>query len=165
MCVGYDVHACSCIGEWNTKGSIENADAVFVGTIINKEYLTVTPDDILELYPNDTASQNLSIKTRIALYHIEIQDVYKGKITGDTATIYTGVSGGDCGIRFEIGKPYIIFGEYESYFRSIRKSFSFSKGENMYWTDICSPTTLYNEKDITDIEQYAKKRKIKRALK
>src|SRR4030095_2886066 len=96
--------ACSCIGQRTVQEEVKHADAVIVGTILNKQIITLTDSVILKMFPDDTIMRNspMSIRT-IARYNLLVQDIYKGNITTDTVTIYTGLGGGDCGIRFEVG--------------------------------------------------------------
>ncbi len=96
-------------------------------------------------------------KMIIARYDLLVQDIYKGKITNDTLTIYTGLGGGDCGIRFEIGKKYIVYGEKETYFGQVNNNFNFPKAKNTIWTYNCMRTTFYFHDEITEIEKFAKK--------
>lgn len=166
VCLGHKLHACSCMGKSNFKESIKNTDAIFIGTVLNAESIRLIEKIARELYPNDTASQNnYSGNMNVIRYDVLVENIYKGKITRDTIFVYSGTGSGDCGIEFSIGEKYIVFGEKETYFGQINNTLKFPKGKNIFWTDICSPTTLYNETEIAYIEQYAKKRKMKRALK
>src|SRR5690554_3671383 len=139
--------ACSCIGQRTVEEEVKHADAVFVGTVLSKQLITLTDSTM--------------IKMTIARYDLLVQDIYKGKITRDTLTIYTGLGGGDCGIRCEIGKKYIVYGENETYFRQVNNDFKFPKTKNTFWTYNCLRTTSYYQDEITEIEKFAKKRKRK----
>jgi hypothetical protein len=75
----------------------------------------------------------------------------------DTVEIYTGLGGGDCGVRFEIGKEYIVYGKKSTYFGQKNNDFTFPKGKNIFWTDICSRTTLKNSLETTAIGNYKTK--------
>lgn len=96
----------------------------------------------------------------VARYELLVQDIYKGKITSDTLTIYTGLGNGDCGIQFEIGEKYIVYGENETYFGQLNNDFNFPKTKNTFWTYSCLRTTFYNQDEIREIEKFAKKRKL-----
>lgn len=88
--------ACSCIGQRTVKDELKHADAVVVGTVLSKQFIVLTDSTMLKMFPNDTLLQNSPIsKMTIARYNILVQDVYKGKITNDTLTIYSGIGGGD----------------------------------------------------------------------
>jgi TonB family protein len=153
--------ACSCIGQRTVEEEVKHADAVIVGTILNKQIVTLTDSVILKMFPNDTTMRNSPMsKMTIARYDLLVHDIYKGKITNDTLTIYTGLGGGDCGIRFEIGKKYIVYGENETYFGQVNNDFKFPKAKNTFWTYNCLRTTTYYQDEITEIEKYVKRKHI-----
>jgi len=150
--------ACSCIGQRTVEEEVKHADAVIVGTILSKKIVTLTDSTILKIYPNDTTMRNSPMgKMKIAHYDLLVQDIYKGKITNDTLIIYTGLGGGDCGIKFEIGKKYIIYGEKETYFGQVNNDFKFPKAINTFWTYNCLRTTSYLQDEIAEIENAKRK--------
>ena len=154
--------ACSCIGQRTVQEEVKHSDAVVVGTVLSKQLITLTDSTILKMFPNDTTIRNSPMsKMTIARYDLLVQDIYKGKITNDTLTIYTGLGGGDCGIRFEIGKKYIVYGENETYFGQVNNDFNFPKAKNTFWTYNCLRTTSYFQDEIIEIEKFAKKQKRK----
>jgi hypothetical protein len=154
--------ACSCIGQRTVKEEVKHAHAVIVGTILSKQIVTLTDSTLLKMFPNDTTIRNSPMTNlTIARYDLLVHDLYKGKITKDTLTIYTGLGGGDCGIRFEIGKKYIVYGENETYFGQVNNDLKFPKTKNTFWTYNCLRTTSYLQDEITEIEKFAKKRKRK----
>lgn len=146
--------ACSCNEKRTVIEEITHSDAVFVGIPLSKKMLTFKDP----FYADDTASYTESWSTfSLMQYDFLVQDIYKGIITKDTISIFTGISGADCGIAFEIGNQYIIYGETESY--SFRRSddFPFKKAENTYWTYNCLRTTTFNQDEIQEIERYKTK--------
>lgn len=152
------VIACSCVGESSVQGEVEHADAVLVGTMLNKQLVTLTDSAMMKMFPNDTTLRNSPMKAiRIARYDFLVQDIYKGEITNDTLTIYTGLGGGDCGIRFKIGEKYIVYAEDESYFGQLNNDFNSPKATNTFWTNSCTRTTSYYQDEVTEIENFAKK--------
>jgi len=154
--------ACSCIGQRTVKEEFKHADAVVVGTILRKQLVVLTDSTIIKMFPNDTTMRNSPMsKKTLARYDLLVQDIYKGKISSDTLTIYTGLGGGDCGITFEIGEKYIVYGENETYFGQVNNNFNFPKAKNTFWTYICLRTTAYNQDEITEIEKIVKKKKRK----
>lgn len=150
--------ACSCIGEYSVKSEIKSSDAVLVGTILGKTLITLTDSSLIKMFPKDTSLGRGETKT-IARYDFRILEVYKGKISKDTISIYTGIGKGDCGIRFEVGDKYIIYAKKETYFGQQNNDFKYPKGKNHLWTDICSRTTKFNEEEIAQIEKFVRKRK------
>lgn len=153
--------ACSCIGQRTVEEEVKYADAVVVGTVLSKQLITLTDSTMLKMFPNDTIMRNSPMsKMTIARYDLLVQDIYKGKISQDTLVIFTGLGGGDCGIRFEIGKKYIVYGENETYFGQVNNDFKFPKAKNTFWTYNCLRTTAYFQDEITEIEKYAKRKHI-----
>ena len=158
-CISGRLLACSCIGQRTVRDEVKHADAVVVGTIFNKQIVKLTDSTILEMFPNDTTMKDSPMsKMTIARYDFLVEDIYKGKVTKDTLIIYTGLGGGDCGIRFEIGAKYIIYGENETYFGNVKNDLIFPKGKNILWTYNCLRTTPYFQDEITEIEKITKKK-------
>ena len=152
-----NVLACSCIGRRTVQEEVKHSDAVLVGSIINKEMLTLTDSILLQLFLNDTTMKNSPMANMtIARYEMLISSYYKGKITSDTVSIYTGIGGGDCGIRFQIGEKYIVYGENKTYFGQLNNDFKFPREKNAFWTYNCLRTMLFDQDEITEIEKYAK---------
>lgn len=153
--------ACSCVGESTVKGGYENADIVATGQIISIETEWL-PDsarikEMVELgFPAD------SLDKRLTNYYfkkvlVKVDNIYKGNTTIDTLVIYTGMGGGDCGFRFKEGQSYVIYGDIKSYFGDFNKEQEFPKGQDIYWTNICSRTQEYNRKEIKELEKLKNK--------
>jgi hypothetical protein len=142
--------ACRCQGERSVQKEVEYDDAVLVGTIIAKELTTHTDSTIA----NAMKTENLLMPT-LARYSFMVDNIYKGKITSDTISIFTGVNGAACGVRFEIGKEYIVYGKRETYFGELLSKFEYPKGENIFWTHTCMRTNLFRQEEINEIEKYA----------
>lgn len=151
--------ACSCIGKRTVQDEVKYADALVVGTILSKQIVTLTDSTVLKMFLNDSTWRNSSMsKMTIARYKLLINEIYKGKITNDTLTIYTGLGGGDCGIQFEIGKNYIVYGKNDAYFGRVNNDFEFPKIKNTFWTYQCLRTSSYYRDEIVEIEKYAKRK-------
>ncbi|MCC5944440.1 MAG: hypothetical protein JJT94_05850 [Bernardetiaceae bacterium] len=154
--------ACSCPEQRTTEEEVKHADAIVVGIVLNKQFITLNDSTICKIFPHDTTMRkSLMRNMTIARYDFLVQEIYKGKITTDTLKVYTGIGGGDCGVRFQIGKKYIIYGENETYFRHINSNFKFPKEKNAFWTYNCLRTTTYYQNEITEIEKFAQKQKRK----
>lgn len=67
-------------------------------------------------------------------------------------TIFTGLGVADCGVAFEVGKKYIIYGKNESDFGN------YPKAINIFWTNKCMRTKDYHKDEIDEIEKYIKKK-------
>lgn len=145
-CVFNQAIACDCIGEVTVKDAVKSSDIVITGQVLTKEIITVK--DTLDMGPYTTTNSPQYDMTE-ARYTILIVHRHKGKFKSDTLTIITGTSGGDCGFLFEIGKKYIIYGsnERDNGFHKPKKL-----PNNDYWTNSCTRTVLYNEKEFQEIK-------------
>ncbi|MBN2881797.1 hypothetical protein JXM83_07145 [Candidatus Woesearchaeota archaeon] len=90
----YETKACTCIGESTVKNEIKERDAVFVGTIAKSEEIRIY----------DTLSPNTIIHRVEMKYTMIVETIYKGSQFSDTAYIFTGSGGGDCGFNFQTAK-------------------------------------------------------------
>ena len=118
--------ACSCDETNSVKEELAISDAVFVGKIFSS-----TQVQIGNYLKNE--------------FKIEILNLKKGHFSKDTISVYTGISSRDCGVEFEIGEDYIIYGVNS--FGDIE----FGKGENSIWTYSCLRTKRYNKSEIDEI--------------
>jgi hypothetical protein len=147
--ISEQLFACSCQGERTVQEEVKYADAVFVGTVISKELTMKTDSAIMRAM----TTGNSPMPT-VAKYSLLVEYIYKGEITSDTITIFTGLGGGDCGVRFEIGEKYIVYGKSETYFGGLFSEFQFPKGVNIFWTHTCMRTNLFRQEEINEIEKY-----------
>ena len=131
--------ACDCKELKTVKEEVKYSDAVFVGTIITKKLVIL----------GDT-SMNY---TTVARYDLLVQNIYKGETIKDTLTIYTGLGVSDCGIRFDVGLKYVVYGKNETY---ILGDFKYPKSKNTFWTNNCFRTMVYNQDEINEIKKYVK---------
>ncbi len=150
--------ACSCVGDGILEKEVKRSDGLLVGTIISKEIVVVVDSTWIKAFPEDTSDNSLA-KRHIARYKLLVESVYKGNSKRDTVVICTGLGGGDCGVRFDIGKKYIVYGQKETYFGMVNNHFTFPKAEGLYWTNVCTRTSEYDEAEIREIEKLLKKKK------
>ena len=152
--------ACSCVGESSVEGGYKSSDIVVSGQVISTtdEYL---PDSmsIKEMVALGIPADKLD--KRLNGYYlkkilIKVETVFKGQMTSDTLTIYTGVGGGDCGYRFKTGQKYVIYGDTKSYLADFSQNQDFPNGQNVYWTNICTRTQEYNLTEIKELEKIKK---------
>jgi hypothetical protein len=144
--------ACDCIGDESVKSAIKNSNIVIRGLIISRESIIYV--DTLKLFEDSTKKEfAVPLFTwKLYKYRVVVTEKYKGKNLTDTITIMTGVGNGDCGFPFETGKEYIIYGISKNPYQ--KKYLRMEKAETLkgtYWTDICTRTTLYNDKERSAI--------------
>ena len=152
-------YACSCIGESSVKGGIKQSDIVVSGKIISKEQVTLFDSTVAKLFGNDSLEmKGFPYELVVAKYQLVVTNKFKGKITSDTIEIYTGLGGGDCGVRFRVGEEYIVYGNDETYMGQVNNDWPFPKGKNIYWTNICTRTMIKNNHEIFEIEKVVGKK-------
>ena len=134
--------ACDCPTQPTVKDAIKNSDIVITGKIISKEMINT----------KDTTTNSMPFDRTEMKYTIVVAHKHKGEFKSDTLTIITGTGGGDCGFGFEVGKKYIIYGSNDRNNNS-QKPKKILK--NTYWTNICTRTVLYNDKEFQEIKKYS----------
>lgn len=134
-----NLFACDCKEQKTVAGEIQFSDAVLVGTVFSKKLVNI-------------ANTSMNYMT-VARYDLLVQNIYKGKLTNDTLTIFTGVGVADCGVSFEVGKNYVVYGKSEAHFGG---DFKYPKGQNTFWTSSCQRTRFHNRDEINEIEKYVK---------
>lgn len=148
------VQACSCVGESTVEGGVKAADFVAVGTVISKDIIRITDTAQIQLFKPDTFLWDKYPYTiAIAKYTIVIDELFKGKIRSDTISIYSGLGGGDCGWRFKVGVKYIIYGDKKTYLGTDNNQFNYPQGSNIFWTNLCTRTCVFDETEIAQIKK------------
>ena len=79
-------YACSCVRPGTPQEEMENADAVFSGTVTRIEDSTNYGYDVT----------------------LEVSEAWKG-VEGTSIVVHTGMGGGDCGFGFEEGQEYVVY--------------------------------------------------------
>lgn len=146
----YETKACTCIGESTVKNEIKETDAVFVGTIAESEEIRIY----------DTLSPNTIIHRVEMKYTMIVETIYKGRQFSDTAFIFTGSGGGDCGFNFQIGQKYIVYAGHLKTADRFNGEVYIDK-KSAFQTNICTRTRKYQDEEIREIEKHLKKKKLK----
>ncbi|MET0945161.1 MAG: hypothetical protein ABWY22_07120 [Flavobacterium sp.] len=133
--------ACSCIGKSKMKKEIENTNVVFTGKIVSRKVY------------EEKNEYNENLNFAKVEYKVLIIERLKGEIKTDTLTIFTGLGNGDCGIKFQIGKSYIIYSNYED------EHFNNGKKVQKYLsTNICTRTIEFENTEYKKIKKYARRK-------
>jgi len=98
---GGTAYSCSCDGIPTIQEEFEQSDIVFAGRIA--DIVSVLQWDFTVPQFDDTATFYYN---KWAVY---VESVWKGTVA-DTLYVYSGLGGGDCGVRFTPGSRYIIYG-------------------------------------------------------
>jgi hypothetical protein len=143
--------ASECPDKDSIEKAVKNSDLVIKGFVISSQIVD-SIDSLSVIIPeNDSVYTFPLFSWNYIQYKILVLEVYKGKVKGDTIIIMTGTGDQDWGFLFEIGKNYIIYAISE---RNYRKKWE-KEGPCIfvgdYYTDICSRTTLFNDKERSEI--------------
>jgi hypothetical protein len=134
--------ACTCNGINEVNDEVKVVDAVIIASVISKEYIHIV-DSTLSTY-----NKNISLYK----YTFVVHEKFKGRISKDTISIFTGPSAASCGINFKIGEKYIVYGFKKSYFRKEKRKIS-PKGENIFWTHKCTRTRPFSKEESIKIRE------------
>jgi hypothetical protein len=150
-CSSISSFACKCTGQGTVKAGVDAASVVFTGIVIKVEYETlaetIDPDSLsmARALPHEGSKNYLDIPM-VLKATIVVTDDFKGVAKRDTVVVYTGIRGATCGFKFEAGKEYTVYGTTENYmytfFRLDRQRFKNFTRKGIYWTTICSRTTV-----------------------
>lgn len=150
-CSSISSFACKCTGQGTVKAGVDAASVVFTGTVIKVEYETlaetITPDSLATArsLPHEGTKNYLDIPM-VLKATLVVNNDFKGVAKGDTVVVYTGIRGATCGFKFEAGKEYTVYAATENYmytfFRLDRQRFKNFTRKGIYWTSVCSRTTL-----------------------
>jgi hypothetical protein len=83
---------------------------------------------------------------------LKIVTLYKGKTSSDTLTIITPATGAACGLYFENGKDYIIYGMTEE-LSSSPKFKRTALNNNIYYTHTCTGTAMFTKAEEGEIDK------------
>jgi len=98
--------SCTCNGVNTVKKEVHQSDIVVIGKVFSKQAVSFS-DSTLN-------SDNKTIY--LNKYSVVIDQIYKGKVSKDTITIYTGPSSPSCGFNFKVGQKYIVYGNMKTYY-------------------------------------------------
>ena len=91
-----------------------------------------------------------------------VKESFRGSNAGDTLTIYTTMTSGSCGYRFDLDKEYIVYTLKKSWHYFLFLSEEERKGnferENTYWAHACTRTTEYNNSEAAELQQLQRKK-------
>ena len=149
--------SCNCGNEFPTvKDNIKYSDIVVSAVVLSQ---TVTSDfSSFATIEGDTNDYHYKLtKYPLKIVRLKITTLFKGQVSSDTLTIFTAINGAGCGVRFEIGKQYIIYGTNRDSFIRSDKLFRKSLNNNVYWTHSCTLTALWHKDSEYQIINATKK--------
>jgi len=139
--------ACSCSkGARLVKYEVKRSTLVLVGKVVSVEGVAVEMGDSVTIFKDGS-------KPYFQKITFQVSRLFKGKKKGERVVVYTGLSKGDCGFSFVVGKRYILYGTKSAspFWRNGKtppKMF-----ENAYWTDICTRTQRFNSVEMAELKK------------
>jgi hypothetical protein len=147
----FQSQGCTCPTQATVSAAYQGSTVVFTGKVLRVEYHglaeTLNPDSVAVARSLPSESSKSFLDTPMVLKAtMLVTSEFKGVKKKDTIVVYTGIRGATCGFKFETNKEYTVYGTTENYMyiflRIDRKRFrNFSK-RGVYWTSICSRTTV-----------------------
>lgn len=150
---GYTLKRCSCVGTSSVNEAIEWSDVVVMGKILSKELIKLIRPP--EFSAEDSLTSPKIFTPKVAKYTLLVNSGFKGEFKSDTLEIYTGLGGGDCGFRFEIGRIYLVYADQNPYIL-LSDDWSYPTGKDIYWTNICTRTQIFDENEMKEIKKHIK---------
>lgn len=162
LCLSFSIctFACSCyeipsvedayfVTRVVVSGKVISLDYVSVWSTMAPEKRTQAKESFLKIHPN-TASLETPIIQKVTL---EVSNKYKGENLKDTIVIYTHRSSAACGFTwFKVGEEFIIYATpYYSYSLFNPNKINGLELKNTYWTNHCTRTKPYYEKEAEEL--------------
>jgi hypothetical protein len=150
------VLACVC-KDRTVKEVFDSSPIIFHGRVIDVSvalYSTTLRDEqlkvIREKFTNDKKRLEELEYDKIRKVIFQVIEIIKGDSVTNTITIFTSQNT-SCDIDFKKGGDYIVYGarwgfNYNKYWKHRDINYEFIK-DGLYWTDYCSRTQLFNERE------------------
>jgi hypothetical protein len=150
--------ACSCDGESTVKEAVKYSDIVFKGRVVSKN-VTIDLSAFGVTIKGDTTSNSFAtrqLRNAVAVFKIKVDKIYKGKSQSDTITIITPTNPAGCGVSFQLGQNYIVYGTMNDETLKTNDIKRFSTNNKTYWTHLCTRTGLFFEGEEREINAVKK---------
>lgn len=135
-----NLHACTCNSAMSVKQALRYFSLVAVVNVIGEE------KELIYSASDDERKVRAAYK-----YRVVIETRFKGRLSNDTVIIYSPPAG-ECSVSLQTGKRYIVYGYKQPLFRPYYKAEKSLKRKNAWWSDKCTRTRLYDEKEIEAIK-------------
>ena len=158
--------ACTCHGPGSVETSVKGSSAVFTGIVLKVEYFglgeTILADSLaIARELSHESSKNFLETPMVLKATMLVKNEFKGVAKNDTIVVYTGIRGATCGFKFEANKEYTVYGTSENYMYMFlhidRQRFKNFSKKGVYWTSICSRTTIAVGREHGILNEYFKK--------
>ncbi len=154
-----EIIACDCKGQATVENAVKNSSLVVTGTVISNILVAVKDSHQIVSFTEDSLKQTTFRYTTIMTKcKVVVGELFKGSISSDTLTFFTGTGEHDCGKEFIVGEKYIVYSSEKTYSKQKYNDLIYSLGKNIFWTDKCTRTTQYNSEEIFEIKKYEKEK-------
>ena len=152
-------YCCTCGTYRSIKDEFNKSKHVVIGTIIDHqsiisidsvEYKRLIEEGIHEFQARRFTSVGFNQYTLVLS-----EQSFKGEFQSDTLLIMTGLTSGACGYSFQVGEKYIVYG----YDTTRKKEQSIPKFD-FFWTNNCTRTKLFKEKERKTLVKITKRKKV-----
>ncbi|MFD0999953.1 hypothetical protein ACFQ21_11590 [Ohtaekwangia kribbensis] len=159
--------ACKCSETWTVRESFKYVPIIISGKVLKRKVVSFAEmirTDKLHDIEKDIAGDSQKLKMFEMNFIFEVQflvtERFKELNIPDTITIYTTITSGSCGFRFEEGKEYIVYGTKKGFYpfmlTEVMKKEMIER-ENTYWTTHCTRTQLYNDLEAKELRTLRKR--------
>lgn len=151
MSAGTSGFACDCLGKNTVEGGVQTADIVFSGTVISSA-ISANYDSLGIVVTGDSSKVFFDWKnypSRVVSFRVE--RIYKGQFVDDTITVVTPPNSGACGVRFETGKKYIVYGTITESGTMAAKLKRRTYDDKLFWTHQCTRTREWDKSEEDEI--------------
>lgn len=153
-------YCCTCGPTRSITEEFIKSDKVVIGIIINQDPVLQIDSAEFKILVNRGMTETQARRFTSGGYYeytmVLTEPAYKGAFATDTILIRTGLTSGTCSYSFQFGKKYIVYG----YKRDPIPNES-QDGHEQYWTNICTRTNLYSEKEKRKLMKIAGRTKKK----
>jgi len=144
------------MGEPTVAKSLFASDIVFSGEVLSVK-ISNKYDSLQIQVSGDTNKKQFNWKEiPVKVVMMRVSSIFKGEFITDTLTILTPPYSGSCGVSFQIGKKYIVYGtRTDEIFSGLgieRKALK----NNAFWTHQCTRTQEWNMQEIDELIKLTK---------
>ena len=166
LIVSSPLFACACGAPQSIDKALKGSTVVFTGLVVKIEYFGLGETMIADSVPiarslAPHAAKNFLDVPMVLKATLLVTNEFKGVKKNDTIVVYTGIRGATCGYKFEMNKEYIVYGTTDSYMYMFlyvnRNRFRNFTKKGIYWTSICSRTTVAVGREQGLLNEHLKK--------
>ena len=147
-------YCCTCAPQVSVSEAFNGSAWVVIGTIIDHQAIleidTATYRSMIDQGNNENQAVRASSGGFSQYTLLLSEPTYRGISRSDTIMIRTEMTSFDCGYSFQIGEKYIVYG-----YNPTREPRAFAPKFAFFWTDNCTRTTPFNEKEKQKINKLA----------